>query len=49
MVLFLNEEAGYAYFGREEASGPRAFHTSDLYTVEKMISKLRDHYLLQWL
>lgn len=48
-VLFLNEEAGYAYFGKEEASGPRAFHTSDLYTVEKMISKLRDHYLLQWL
>ncbi|MDT8316451.1 MAG: response regulator [bacterium] len=48
-VLFLNEEAGYAYFGKEEAGGPRAFHTSDLYTVEKMISKLRDHYLLQWL
>lgn len=48
-VLFLNDEAGYAYFGKEEASGPRAFHTSDLHTVEKMISKLRDHYLLQWL
>lgn len=48
-ILFLNEEAGYAYYGQKDKKGAVSFHTSDLYTVEKLISKLRDHYLLQWL
>lgn len=50
MLLFINEEAGYLYLGREgKGEEGCAFHTADLYTVEKMISKLRDHYLLQWI
>jgi len=48
-ILFLNEESGYAYYGQMDKKGASSFHTSDLYTVEKLISKLRDHYLLQWL
>ncbi|MDH3976408.1 MAG: response regulator [Deltaproteobacteria bacterium] len=48
-ILFLNEEAGYAYYGQKNYNSYTSFHTSDLYTVEKLISKLRDHYLLQWI
>ncbi len=49
MILFLNEEAGYAFLGKKRPDGSScSFHTSDMFMVEKLISKLREHYLLQW-
>lgn len=50
MVLSLNEEAGYAFLGitgKDERLN--AFHTPDIFLVEKLITKLREHYLLQWI
>lgn len=50
MLLFLNEESGYAFFSRSDGDeDDLVFHTSDIFTVEKLISKLQDHYLLQWI
>jgi hypothetical protein len=50
MILSLNEEAGYAFLGLQ-GRGKRlnAFHTPDIVLVEKLITKLREHYLLQWI
>ena len=50
MVFFLNEETGYAFLRKpDKGEGSLSFHTSDVFLVEKLISKLRDHYLLQWI
>lgn len=50
MIFFLNEETGYVFLGKKEkGERPQSFHTSDIYLVEKLISRLRDHYLLQWI
>ncbi len=48
ILLFLNEQGGYAFLRRAEGGG-ESFHSSDLYLVEKLISKFQDHYLLQWI
>ncbi len=50
MIFFLNEETGYVFLGKKgKGKKVQSFHTSDLYLVEKLISRLRDHYLLQWI
>jgi hypothetical protein len=50
MVLFLNEETGYAFVGgSRKCDDCNSFHTSDIFLVEKLISRLRNHYLLQWM
>jgi len=49
-IIFLNEDGGYAFIGKKTADNKiHAFHTSDIYLVEKLIEKLQAHYLLQWM
>lgn len=50
VIIFLNEDGGYSFLGkRVDGDSIRSFHTSDVYLVEKLISKLQDHYFLQWI
>lgn len=49
IIVFLNEETGYIFLGKKGKKKYRSFHSSDIYLVEKIISRLRDHYLLQWI
>ena len=50
MIFFINEETGYVFLGKKgKGKKLQTFHTSDIYLVEKLISRLRDHYLLQWI
>ncbi|MBE9537194.1 MAG: response regulator [Proteobacteria bacterium] len=50
MILSLTEEAGYVFLGlKGKDSRLSAFHSPDIVLVEKLITKLRDHYLLQWI
>lgn len=46
-ILFISEEAAYAFYGRRNGEGLEGFHTSDKAFVESLIFQLQEEYDLQ--